>query len=162
MGWLGFFRRQSPPQGRRAGRDGMVGGSGLARRMMPRIGGRVGARGALGQTFSGAEVSRLTADWLTFPETADDIVQKYQRILVMPASAQDMDIQMIHPLSSGRPLAGLHPGGRRSPCWRAGGQADRKTAPGRGAQAGRLAFSSMPDSPSRRASSASTSSGRNS
>lgn len=99
------------------------------------------------------------------PASARDmerIVQKYQRILVMPASAQDMDMQMIHPLSSGRPLAGLHPGGRRSPCWRAGGQADRKTAPGRGAQAGRLAFSSMPDSPSRRASSASTSSGRNS
>jgi phage portal protein, lambda family len=56
--------------------------------MMPRIGGRVGARGALGQTFSGAEVSRLTADWLTFPETADDIVQKYQRILVARAREQ--------------------------------------------------------------------------
>lgn len=122
--------------------------------------------GPSGRTAGSAQQAQApTAGRAVMPASARDmerIVQKYQRILVMPASAQDMDMQMIHPLSSGRPLAGLHPGGRRSPCWRAGGQADRKTAPGRGAQAGRLAFSSMPESPSRRASSASTSSGRNS
>nr|DAN07186.1 MAG TPA: portal protein [Caudoviricetes sp.] len=79
MGWLDIFRRQATAR---------TGYHGQARRVMPRIGGRLAVRGALGQTFSGAEVSRLTADWLTFPETADDIVQKYQRILVARSREQ--------------------------------------------------------------------------
>lgn len=93
--------------------------------------------GPSGRTAGSAQQAQApTAGRAVMPASARDmgrIVQKYQRILVMPASAQDMDVQMIHPLSSDRTVTGLRSAGRHSP---RGGPEEYRAAPERAERAG--------------------------